>query len=329
MACAFPRGCPRHPPFRGGAPARCRAHDGEPTAGRDRSGARRPPLPHRRRLHPDAAWRAHRRKRRDHGARRASYRRPRPEDSGRLAGRVRVALLPEFASHWLAPTLPPSASATPTSTSSSSPTSATSTCPAARPSSPCARRVRVRPGCQRRASDAPRPASTRHVRCPAGASCIVAALEVIRRLTFLCYTQPYHALQAAAWFQPVLAAARVVMTTNSTHALLAAALAGVGVAVLPRFVARRHTGAGSRLRRPRGLRLLAGDPSGVPARPAGPRHCRVSQTRGGRRRRLRLAAGARRAKLGRSNGGLLPAGLRVLWQEVAGRSARRSCRVAR
>jgi DNA-binding transcriptional LysR family regulator len=47
-------------------------------------------------------------------------------------------------------------------------------------------------------------------------------------------------LQEAKWFQAVLSAVGAYMETNSTHALLAAARAGVGVAVLPRFVARWH-----------------------------------------------------------------------------------------
>jgi len=47
-------------------------------------------------------------------------------------------------------------------------------------------------------------------------------------------------LQEAKWFQPLLADGRVAMQTNSTHALVAAAQAGVGVAVLPRFIARCH-----------------------------------------------------------------------------------------
>jgi DNA-binding transcriptional LysR family regulator len=46
-------------------------------------------------------------------------------------------------------------------------------------------------------------------------------------------------LQDAKWFQPLLASARVALETNSTHALAAAARAGLGVAVLPRFVACR------------------------------------------------------------------------------------------
>src|SRR6266496_310856 len=47
-------------------------------------------------------------------------------------------------------------------------------------------------------------------------------------------------LQEAKWFQAVLSAVGAYLETNSTHALLAAARVGVGVAVLPRFVARGH-----------------------------------------------------------------------------------------
>jgi DNA-binding transcriptional LysR family regulator len=47
-------------------------------------------------------------------------------------------------------------------------------------------------------------------------------------------------LQDAKWFQPVLDASSVCMETNSTDALVVAATAGLGIAVLPRFVTRRH-----------------------------------------------------------------------------------------
>ena len=61
-----------------------------------------------------------------------------------------------------------------------------------------------------------------------------------RGLPLLVYTPEYRMLQGAAWFQPVLAAANVVLTTNSTHTLLAAARASVGAAVLPDLVGRGH-----------------------------------------------------------------------------------------
>ena len=47
-------------------------------------------------------------------------------------------------------------------------------------------------------------------------------------------------LQEAAWFQSLLADVGACVETNSTHVLLSAARAGIGVAVLPRFVARCH-----------------------------------------------------------------------------------------
>jgi DNA-binding transcriptional LysR family regulator len=56
----------------------------------------------------------------------------------------------------------------------------------------------------------------------------------------LTYTPPFQVLQNAKWFQPMLASARIALQSNSTHALLEAARAGAGIAVLPRFVAREH-----------------------------------------------------------------------------------------
>jgi DNA-binding transcriptional LysR family regulator len=64
--------------------------------------------------------------------------------------------------------------------------------------------------------------------------------ETLRGLPLLTYTAAFHILQDAKWFQAVLSSAGAYMETNSTHALLAAARAGVGVGVLPRFVARWH-----------------------------------------------------------------------------------------
>jgi DNA-binding transcriptional LysR family regulator len=62
--------------------------------------------------------------------------------------------------------------------------------------------------------------------------------ESLRGLPLLVYTPPFHILQQAKWFQPVLQSGRVVLETNSSHTLLAAARAGLGVAVLARFLAR-------------------------------------------------------------------------------------------
>jgi DNA-binding transcriptional LysR family regulator len=60
--------------------------------------------------------------------------------------------------------------------------------------------------------------------------------ESSRGLTLLVYSRPHHTLQSAAWFQPVLAGSTIALATNSTGTLLAAARAGAGIAVLPRFV---------------------------------------------------------------------------------------------
>jgi DNA-binding transcriptional LysR family regulator len=54
------------------------------------------------------------------------------------------------------------------------------------------------------------------------------------------YTPVFQVLQNAKWFQPFLTSASIALQSNSTHALLAAARAGAGIAALPRFVAREH-----------------------------------------------------------------------------------------
>jgi DNA-binding transcriptional LysR family regulator len=66
----------------------------------------------------------------------------------------------------------------------------------------------------------------------------IEKLEDLQNLPLLTYTSPFHVLREAKWFQPILASAAIALETNSTHALLASAEAGAGVAVLPRFVAR-------------------------------------------------------------------------------------------
>jgi len=68
----------------------------------------------------------------------------------------------------------------------------------------------------------------------------ITDIESARGLPFLIYSARYHALQAAPWFRPVLESADVVLRTNSTHALVSAARASAGVAVLPRLVASAH-----------------------------------------------------------------------------------------
>lgn len=62
----------------------------------------------------------------------------------------------------------------------------------------------------------------------------------MRGQPLLIYTSQLQLLQKAAWFQPIMAACNVVIQSNSTHALLAAARANTGIAVLPQFVARNY-----------------------------------------------------------------------------------------
>ena len=65
-------------------------------------------------------------------------------------------------------------------------------------------------------------------------------VQAARGLPLLVYLPQFRGLQNAAWFQPVLAQSQIVLRTNSPHTLLAAARAGAGVAVVPRFMARPY-----------------------------------------------------------------------------------------
>lgn len=60
-----------------------------------------------------------------------------------------------------------------------------------------------------------------------------------KNMPLLMYTPAVDFLQSAAWFRRLVERSEVRLTTNSTHALLAGACEGVGIAVLPRFIARR------------------------------------------------------------------------------------------
>jgi DNA-binding transcriptional LysR family regulator len=162
------------------------------------------------------------------------------ENSGVLAGRVRVAMPPEYGSHWLAPKL--------------------ATFRAIHPQI----ELQILVGTRQRdlsrgeaelAIQPPRPTQTGMVAVRLGRVAVglyasrsliadkrlrIRKLADMRDLFLLAYTSPFQVLQEAKWFQPVLASAPIGLESNSTHALLAAARAGAGVAVLPRFVAREH-----------------------------------------------------------------------------------------
>jgi DNA-binding transcriptional LysR family regulator len=162
------------------------------------------------------------------------------ENSGALSGRVRVAMPPEYGSHWLAPKRA-----------------------AFRAMHPQIE-LQILVGTRQRdlsrgdaelAIQPPRPTQTGMVAVRLGRVAVglyasrsliankrlrIRKLADVRDLLLLAYTSPFQVLQEAKWFQPILAAATIGLESNSTHALLAAARAGAGLAVLPRFVARQH-----------------------------------------------------------------------------------------
>lgn len=160
------------------------------------------------------------------------------EGSGVIAGRVRLAMAPEFASHWLAPQLPAFRARYPQID------------------------LQILVGTRERdltrgeaelsiQSPRPRQQGLITVRIAHTTAALYASKSLLggkklwieraddlRGLSLLVYTPAYQMLQEAKWFQPVLASAPVSLETNSTHALLAATRAAAGVGVLPRFVAQ-------------------------------------------------------------------------------------------
>jgi DNA-binding transcriptional LysR family regulator len=162
------------------------------------------------------------------------------ETSGPPAGRVRVAMPPEYGSHWLAPKLAAFRARYPQI------------------------ELQILVGTRQRdlsrgeaelAIQPPRPTQTGMVavRLARAAIGLYASRGLIgsqririrkpadvRDWLLFTYTAPFQVLQNAKWFQPILGSGSIALQSNSTHALLAAARAGAGIAVLPRFVAREH-----------------------------------------------------------------------------------------
>ena len=162
------------------------------------------------------------------------------EDSGSVAGCVRVAVAPEFASHWIAPKL------------------------AGFRATHSQIKLQILVGTRQRdlsrgeaelAVQSPRPPQQGllGVRIARATLALyvsktlledrrlrVNSIDALGGLPLLVYTSPFQMLQEAKWFESILASASIALETNSTHALLAAARASIGVAVLPRFVAQRH-----------------------------------------------------------------------------------------
>jgi DNA-binding transcriptional LysR family regulator len=160
------------------------------------------------------------------------------EGSGAIAGRVRLALAPEFASHWLAPKLPTFRAKHPlielqilvgTRERNLTRGEAELSIQSPRPRQQGLVAVRI----------ARTTAALYASKALIGSGRLwVNSVEALRDFSLLVYTSPYQMLQQAKWFQPILSCANIGLETNSTHTLLAAARAGTGIAVLPRFVAR-------------------------------------------------------------------------------------------
>jgi DNA-binding transcriptional LysR family regulator len=162
------------------------------------------------------------------------------ERTGRLQGRVRVAMAPEFASHWLSRHLTEFRRQYPAI--SLQVLVGTRTLDLSRGEAELAVRT-------------PRPHQVGLItsRLAVTATALYASREFVgkrrlritdvasaRAVPFLVYTPSLQLLQGAEWFQPLLEAADVVLETNGTHALLEAARSSLGVAVLPTFVARAY-----------------------------------------------------------------------------------------
>jgi len=157
------------------------------------------------------------------------------------SGRVRLALLDEFSSHWLAPRLPEFRAQYPeielVITAGIPP-------------------VDISHGDADLAIRTPRPKQSGLAASRLGTTyaALYASKRLIgkqrlfvtdvasaRGLPLLVYAPEYHSLQSAPWFQPVLAQSKLALVTNSSHTLLGAARAGVGLAVLPTFMSCLYT----------------------------------------------------------------------------------------
>ena len=160
------------------------------------------------------------------------------EQAGELSGRVRIAMLDEFASHWLASRLPAFHARYPDievqlivgiEPLDLSRGEAELAVRSPRPRQPGLSAVRLARTAMGLYASRPRLGGKR-----------LWINASSRELELLVYMPAFQRLQGAAWFQPVLASSKIVMSTNSTHALLAAARAGAGIAVLARFMASAY-----------------------------------------------------------------------------------------
>jgi DNA-binding transcriptional LysR family regulator len=162
------------------------------------------------------------------------------ESSGKVAGTVRIALLEEWASCWLAPKIPEFRERHP---------QIDLQLVVGIPPVDIARgdaELAIR-------TPKPRQAGLSAVQLARTSTGLYAAKALLggkrmrvtdlasaRGLPLLVYAAQFHLLQSAAWMQPILAGSEIALRTNSTITLLAAARASAGIAVLPRIVARPH-----------------------------------------------------------------------------------------
>lgn len=162
------------------------------------------------------------------------------EKSAVLHGRVRVAMLDELASHWLAFHLPALRARHPglelevlTGIAPLDLSRGEAELAVRTPRPRKAGLSAVRLG---------RPAVGLYASAPmlGGEPMRVVDVASLRGQPLLCYTRSQRVLQSAPWLQALLRDAPVALSTNSTHTLLSAARAGAGIAVLPCLVARRH-----------------------------------------------------------------------------------------
>jgi DNA-binding transcriptional LysR family regulator len=166
--------------------------------------------------------------------------RARSQAGGAAAGRVRLALLDEFASYWLAPQLVQFRAECPDIE-----VHVTTGIPP----------VDMSRGDADLAIRTPRPkqAGLATTRLATAYTALFASKRLIgkrrlfvkdvataRGLPLLIFPQEYHALQSAGWFQPILAQSKVALVSNSAHTLLGAARVALGLAVLPTFMGCRY-----------------------------------------------------------------------------------------
>lgn len=162
------------------------------------------------------------------------------ESSGAISGRVRVAIPPEMASHWFAPRIGAFRARYPqielqilVGTRQRDLTRGEAELAVQSPRPKQQGLVGVRIGRGRIGLYA----STQLL---AGKKLWIDGVDSLPDLPLLAYTPAFQLLQAAKWFQPILATATFALRTNSTHVLLAAARAGAGIAVIARLVARQE-----------------------------------------------------------------------------------------